>query len=111
MKPISYNHSIDQGTSYSYELIIANSTGSVVDVTNADIKSVMRKEWGSATGVSFTVSKIAPTAGKVILSLSPEDTADIKAGVYVYDVMYSLNTLVNKVVSGIITVNPSSSSF
>ena len=111
MKPISYNHTIEQGTSYSYELRIADNAGSIVDVTNADIRSIMRKEWGSINGTSFTISKIEPVAGRIILSLSAEDTADIKAGVYVYDVIYSLNTIVNKVVSGLVTVNPTSSSF
>jgi hypothetical protein len=111
MIPISYNHTIDQGTSYSYEMIISDQSGTVVDLTNAQIRSVIKKDYTSDDIVSFTISKTEPMVGRIVLSLSATDTASLKAGSYVYDVMYSLNTIVNKVVNGVITVKPSTSSF
>lgn len=111
MKPINFNHEIDQGTSYSYEMIISDQSGNIVDLTNADIKSAIKKDYTSSDIVLFTISKISPTNGRIILSLSATQTAGLKSGNYVYDVMYSLNTIVNKVANGVITVKPSTTSF
>lgn len=111
MKPISHNHTIEKGTSYSYEVIIVGDSGLPVDLTNAQVKSVMKKDHTSTEEILFTTSITEPTTGKVLLSLSADDTKNIKHGTYVYDVVYSLNTIVNKVLSGVVTIMPTTSYF
>jgi hypothetical protein len=107
MVPTEYNHYIEQGTSLSYSVTITDDNGSPVDLTNATVVSKMRKNYTSTSAQSFTISIIDYSTGKIQISLSPTETSLLKAGRYVYDLMYTLNTITNKVLFGIVTINPS----
>jgi hypothetical protein len=48
----------------------------------------MRKWAGSSTSITFTTLILFPsTIGKISISLSSEDTTNIKPGRYVYDII------------------------
>jgi hypothetical protein len=67
----------------------------------------MRRFYSSTTGVNLTTS-ITGSTGNIIVSMSATNTANIKAGVWFYDVELHSNGSENvqRVVQGMITVYP-----
>ena len=67
----------------------------------------MRRHFSSANYFSFTCNTGNDEAGEIILSLTPEESANIPAGHYQYDVeIVSSDNEVFRVVEGRITVFP-----
>ena len=77
---------IDQGTTFSSIITLTDQIGSPLNLTGYTVASQFRKSYQSSTAISFTASIYDALAGKVRLQLSPEDTTDVKAGRYLYDI-------------------------
>ena len=77
---------IDQGTTFSSIVTLTDQIGSPLNLTGYTVASQFRKSYQSSTAISFTASIYDANAGKVRLQLSPEDTTDVKAGRYLYDI-------------------------
>ena len=99
---------INTGTTFnqSYTLESIN-TNSVLDLTDYTIKSEMRKHPGSTTGVTTFTSTIASAAGGVVtIGLSTNQTAALKPGRYVYDIILTDNDGIrDRVVEGMVIVS------
>ena len=99
---------INTGTTFnqSYTLESIN-TNSVLDLTDYTIKSEMRKHPGSTTGVTTFTSTIASAAGGVVtIGLSTNQTAALKPGRYVYDIILTDDDGIrDRVVEGMVIVS------
>lgn len=98
---------IDQGSTYSTTLTLTDEDGEALDLTNNTAQAQIRKSYSSLTYTSFTTS-VNVAAGEVLLSLTAEQTANMIAGRYVYDVELTDTTAnsVTRIVEGIVTVTP-----
>ena len=101
---------INAGTNFSQTFNLeSGDTNSPLDLTGYTVSAQMRKYAGSSTATTFTTDIVSPgTLGKIIISLTPEQTTNLKPGRYVYDVIITSPTsVVTRVVEGIVTVLPS----
>ena len=97
---------IDQGSSFSTTIDIADENDLPIDLTGYTGAGQIRKTFTSLTAVSFAVV-IAGPAGAITLSLTSTQTSAITAGRYVFDVeLTSSAGTVSRIVEGIATVTP-----
>ena len=72
--------------SQTYDLADAN-TNSAKDLTNHAVASQMRKHAAAVGVTTFTTTIVNPTGGQIRIGLTTSQTAALKPGRYVYDVM------------------------
>lgn len=99
---------IDQGTTFIASIDLANDDGTSINVSNSTFSSQIRKSYYSANPTAnITVSIQDAANGKVSLNLNAAQTANIKAGRYLYDLKMtdSSNTTL-RLIEGIVTVTP-----
>ena len=97
---------IDQGATFSANLVIKDSVGDLLDLTNYSANSQMRKHYTSTTSTSFTTA-INTTSSVVTISLTANETSNVVSGRYVYDLEITSNTgIVTRSYEGIVTVTP-----
>jgi len=104
------NLRIDQGASFSSDVTVTNSEGTVVDLSGYTTEAKMAKSYGASTTTTIT-SNVASdaTTGVIELSLTDTQTAALDAPArYVYDVYITktADSTVTRVIEGIITINP-----
>jgi len=99
---------IDQGTTYSVTITVNDDTGSARNLTGYTGRSQMRRSYYTSANTAFTVSVTNPANGEISITLTAAQTANVKAGRYVYDLelVNSNTTTVERVVEGIVTVYP-----
>ena len=100
---------IDQGSDFSSTIVVEDTVGNALDLTNYSVRGEVRKTFTSSTSYAFTCSKLTSQGpGKIKIQLSPEQTSLMKAGRYVYDVeiVHTTGTPVIRVVEGQVTVTP-----
>jgi len=86
MTAARYDLIIDQGSDFSLELTIKESA-SVKNLTHWYARSQLRKNKESASAAATFNASIGsnPLEGKVLLQMDWEDTDDLAAGIYYYD--------------------------
>lgn len=97
---------IDSGTDFSQSFNLeASDTNSPINLTNATISSQMRKHAGSLTATNFTaiISEV-PTSGKIYISLTNQQTSNLKPGRYIYDIILNKSGSKTKLVEGMVLV-------
>ena len=103
---IKANLLIDQGTTFSSTINITDVDGEIIDLSGYTGASQMRKHYSSSNSTAFSVTITAAT-GEVTLSLSSNQTANLTAGRYVYDVeLTDSSNVISRVLEGIVTVSP-----
>lgn len=102
---IKANLFIDQGTTYSTKLKLADTDGNGVNLTGYSATGQIRKHYTSSNSVSFTTS--LNSLGDVVLSLTANATANMAAGRYVYDIELTDTTgRISRIIEGIVTITP-----
>lgn len=97
---------IDQGTSFSTTLTLTDDNGDLINLNGYTANSQLRKWYTSTTHTDFTTS-INTTSATITLSLNANQTSNLIAGRYVYDVEITSSTdTVLRIVEGIVTVTP-----
>lgn len=96
---------IDQGTTFSTNLVLTNDDGTNKDLSDYTVSSQIRKSYYTNTYTNFTTAKV-DLEGEITLSLTATQTSALKAGRYVYDVEISSADETLRVVEGIVTVTP-----
>ena len=97
---------LDQGTTFSEHILYQDRAKNSIDITGLNPRAAMRKSYYSANSTVFTTSIVSNIDGNVKISLTHDETANIKAGRYVYDVeLYNAN-VVYRIQEGSITVLP-----
>jgi hypothetical protein len=107
---------IDQGTTFSTVINLTNDDGTPMNLANTGNGSPtfdcqIRKSYYSNTANTIAVAINNPaTNGEITLSMDAANTANVKAGRYLYDLkMTSYSTSSNvviRVLEGIITITP-----
>jgi len=98
---------LEQGASFSANVTVIDNYNQYMNLTNYTANSQMRKSYLATTAYDFTISITDAANGKILLTMSSANTANIKAGRYVYDLVIQDNTVKTRVVEGIVTVLPS----
>lgn len=104
------NLRIDQGTTFSSDVTVTDTDGSVFDLTGYTAQAKMALGYSSTrTRVALTATIGSPTLGVVALSLTADQTSALEAPArYVYDVEITRtsDSTITRVIEGIITVYP-----
>ena len=98
---------VDQGATYSTTLTLTDENGDGLDLTNTTAAAQIRKSYTSLTYTQFSTS-INTASSEVLLSLTSNQTSNLVAGRYVYDVELTNTTsnTITRIVEGIVTVTP-----
>jgi hypothetical protein len=97
---------IDQGSTFSTDLTLIDENGDSLLLTGYVANSQIRK-WYSSSNASATFSTSINTGiGIITLSLTANQTSNLVAGRYVYDVELTEGGTVSRIVEGIVTVTP-----
>lgn len=104
---IRANLSIDQGATFSTVITVADNDNSILDLSTYSGNSQIKKAYSSLNvAQTFTVS-VNGSLGTVTLSLTANQTSNLIAGRYVYDVkLTEAGGTIARIVEGIVTVNP-----
>lgn len=105
---IVQNLIIDQGSTFGAKVTIYTELKAYFNLTGYVATAQIRKAPTSSTvTATFACAIIAPTSGEIILSLTDEQTAAMKPGRYMYDVVIENSGDKYRAVEGIVTVMPS----
>lgn len=101
------NLTIDQGAVFSTVITITDANNNATTLSGYTGNAVLRKAYSSLNvAQTFTVS-VNAELGEVTLSLTANQTSNIVAGRYVYDVkLTDANGAPYRIVEGIATINP-----
>jgi len=109
------NIQIDQSTDFSQVFTLEDGqSNSVLNLTGYTFKSQMRKHPGATSGVTTFTSTIYGNAanGQVKLGLTTSQTANLKDGRYVYDVvMTDSSSVMTRVIEGMVLVRAGATKF
>lgn len=99
---------LDAGTDFKSNVDLAADDGTPVNVAGFMFSSQIRRSYTSINATANIVCTIANGAGgNVFLSLDSANTANIKPGRYVYDVLMTDGDGVKRrLIEGILTVTP-----
>ena len=102
------NLSIDQGSDFSAEIQVEDSSGDAANLTGYTGAGQIRKTYSSSTYTAFGVTVTNASGGLLTLTLANGVTNAMKAGRYVYDVEITKTSdgEVTRVVEGQVTINP-----
>ena len=97
---------INSGSDFSQSFTLEGSTNSAFNLTGYQVDAQMRKWSGSSVAITFTTAIQFPSIeGKILISLSSEDTTNIKAGRYMYDIIITDTVgIKNRVIEGMVLV-------
>lgn len=98
---------IDQGSTYSVEINLSDQNGDNLDLYGYVANAQIRKWYSSSNPAAVFDAQINAQSSSVILTLTANQTSNLIAGRYVYDVETTgpANTI-SRIVEGIITVTP-----
>jgi hypothetical protein len=80
------NFYIDTGWTFGAVIRDKGSDGLTSNLTGYSVTSYIRKSYASSTHIDFNATIFSITAGQVRVSLTDEQTTDIKPGRYMYDI-------------------------
>lgn len=98
---------IEQGATFTANVTLIDSLNQYVNLANYTANSQMRKSYAATTAYNFTITTLNSANGTLMISMSAANTANIKAGRYVYDLIIQDNSSKTRAVEGIVTVLPS----
>lgn len=97
---------LDQGATFVSNLTYTDNNKNPVDLSGFSVRAEFRNSYSTANSYTFTASMIDEGNGVVNLSMSASDTANVKAGRYVYDIEAYNGTIVTRIFEGLVIVNP-----
>lgn len=99
------NIDIYKGDTYVHELRLKNSSNVAINITDRAYTGQVRKKRNSDIVLAEFSTEITDASnGVVVLSLTPEQTANLAAGIYVYDFQEINTAVVTTLVTGNVTV-------
>lgn len=106
------NITLEQGATFDLSITIDDVNGQGYDLTQASARSQVRKSYYSANAVIEFTATVNPNTSTITLSLDSSQTANVKAGRYVYDTILDIagapeqaNTVI-RILEGIVDVSP-----
>ncbi|AGH26132.1 hypothetical protein CPMG_00031 [Prochlorococcus phage MED4-213] len=97
---------IYQGSDFIIDFTVENDNGTEFNLTGYTAASLIKKHYTSSTSQTVTAAVLSPaTSGRIQLSLTNAQTAAMKSGRYVYDVVITSSTgLKTRVLEGSVSV-------
>lgn len=103
----TFNLFLDQGTTFSANIAVLDSTGSAKDISDYTARSQFRRSYEAANSTSFIATIPVGTDGIVRLQLNPSVSSNLRYGRYFYDVeIENSANVVERVAEGILVINP-----
>ena len=108
MAAVPINLVIEQGTDYYATFTVTNDDGSHLNLSGfTGTCKVKRTYSSSGTPISLTLGFVDRTAGKIFISMTADQTTNLKARRYVYEIILtSPNNVKGRVIEGLIEVTP-----
>lgn len=97
---------LDQGATFIEYVLYKDKSKNAIDISGLSPRAKLRKSYYSSNAITFTTSVISAVDGNVSISLSYNETANLKAGRYVYDVELYDSNVVYRIQEGTVTVYP-----
>jgi hypothetical protein len=97
---------IDQGSTYSTDLSLTDENGDPLNLNGYSANSQIRKWYSSTNAAATFTTTINSTTGVITLGLTANQTSNLVAGRYVYDVELTEGGEISRIVEGIVTVTP-----
>lgn len=97
---------IDQGTTFSTDLSLKDDNGDPLNLSGYTSNSQIRKWYTSKNAAATFSTSINVDSGSITLALNANQTGNLVAGRYVYDVEITDGTIISRIVEGIVTVTP-----
>lgn len=100
---------LDQGTTFNNIINLTDDvTNAYINVSGYVVRSQMRRSYYSANASANITCTITDAAnGEITMSMTAANTANLKAGRYLYDLeVVDTNGTVSRILEGIITVTP-----
>ena len=105
MAVYSVNLILYTGTDFEQSFILANDFDeTVLNLNGYTVSSKMKKHPTSLTSINLNAAIVSFISGKVKLSLSAAQTANLKPGRYYYDIVLTKNAIKDRVVEGEVIV-------
>jgi|TARA_B100001939_G_C16632538_1_gene484068 hypothetical protein len=100
------NITVNSGEDFNQTFTLESSdSSSPLNLTGYSVSSQMRKHAGSTTKTDFTAEALTPlTDGRIMISLTNTQTAALKSGRYVYDIIIEKDSTKTRVVGGMVLV-------
>jgi hypothetical protein len=96
---------VDQGTTFSTSITFNDENGNTINFSTYSGSAQMRKHYTSSNSTVFTVS--LTSNGVVTLGLTANQTGNLVAGRYVYDLeVTDSSNQISRLIEGIVTVTP-----
>lgn len=97
---------IEQGASFSLPVVAFDASDNV-NISQYGIYGSIKKTYASVSSVLFTITKTDASEGELEAVLSASQTASLKPGRYVYDIiLIDQENKVYRLLEGIVTVTP-----
>lgn len=97
---------IDQGSTFSTDLTMTDENGDGLYLVGYVANAQIRKWYTSSNAAATFTATINTVSGVVTLSLTANQTSNLVAGRYVYDVELTESGIISRIVEGIVTVTP-----
>jgi len=99
---------VDQGSTFESTIDLVTDDGAVINVTGYTFTGQIRKSYYSTNPTAnLTMTIVDAANGNVKVSMTAANTANIKAGRYLYDIkMTDTSNIVTRLVEGVITITP-----
>lgn len=99
---------VDQGSTFESTIDLVTDDGAVINVAGYVFSGQIRKSYYSSNATAnLTLTIVDAANGNVKVSISAANTANIKAGRYLYDIkMTDTSNIVTRLVEGVITITP-----
>ena len=102
---VSINYDMDQGANFAFGLT-ALSGGSPLSIASGYTAYCQMRRYYSSTDYTTLSTSITGATGEIFISLGHTGTAEIKPGIYFYDVELHSSSTVQRLRQGMITVYP-----
>lgn len=100
---------IDAGSNFSVIVTVRGSDGTPLNLNGYNVKSQMRKSYGSTVAHDFVATVYDANSGKIRLQMPASTSSSIKPGRYLYDIEImqgSDTTTKTRVVEGLVIMTP-----
>jgi len=109
MPATRFDFIVDQGATFSRDLVLKSSPTTVMDLTGVTVTSARLKTSYDSPSVAINLStSITPLTGVIRIGLTAGQTAGLVAQKYVYDIKITLadGTTVIELLTGVFQVRP-----
>ena len=98
------NITMTKGDTVSFNVEVKDDYGDVVLVDTADLTCKKRVDGEEVMFHKYLNSGITQTDGLILVRIAPEDTADLDAGLYFYDMQIGMGADRYTILKGVLTI-------